>query len=200
MNPPAFDPQPVALTGRFARLEPLTHEHAEDLLAAGRDPSIWRYMPSPPFENVAAVKTWIDAALAEHRTGAQIPFATIRLADNRAVGSTRYLTIRREHRGLEIGWTWLATDAQRTPLNTECKLLLLTHAFEQLGALRVEFKTDLRNEKSQKALERIGASREGVFRRHMILWDGHIRDSVYYAITDRDWPNVKQRLTQMLQR
>lgn len=198
MSTPPFDPRPVTLTGRFARLEPLSHNHAEDLLAAGREPSIWRYMPSAPFENIAAVKSWIDAALAEHRTGSQIPFATIRLADNRAVGSTRYLSIRREHRGLEIGWTWLATDAQRTPLNTECKLLLLTHAFEALGAMRIEFKTDQRNEKSQRALERIGATREGVFRRHMILWDGYIRNSVYYSITDADWPAVKAHLSAKL--
>ncbi len=197
-NKRPFDPQPTVLTGRHTRLEPLTHTHAEDLLAVGREPAIWQYMPSSPFADVEAVKTWIDAALAEHRAGSQVPFAIIRLSDDRAVGSTRFLSIRREHRGLEIGWTWLATEAQRTPLNTECKLLLLTHAFEKLGAMRVEFKTDLRNEKSQRALERIGAAREGVFRRHMILWDGHIRDSVYYSITDTDWPEVKAQLTRKI--
>lgn len=194
----SFDPQPTTLTGRFARLEPLSVRHSTDLFHAGSDEGIWRYMPTAVFRNQEEVHAWIDAALGEVSSGRQVAFAIIDVGTGRAVGSTRYLTIRRENRGLEIGYTWLTPSAQRTPLNTECKLLLLTHAFESLGAMRVEFKTDSRNEKSQRALERIGAVREGVFRRHMILWDGYIRDSVYYSIVDSEWPQTKARLFEKL--
>jgi RimJ/RimL family protein N-acetyltransferase len=110
------------------------------------------------------------------------------------VGSTRYLDIRRENRGLEIGWTWLAAAVQRTAVNTECKYLLLRHAFETLGAIRVQLRTDLRNLRSQRAIERIGATREGVFRQERIMWDGYLRDSVFYSVIDCEWPAVKARL------
>lgn len=194
----SFDPGPVTLSGHYARLEPLSPRHAQDLFRAGGHESIWRYMPTSVFRAPGDTGAWIDTALADAAGGSQVSFAIIDMAQGRTVGSTRYLTIRREHRGLEIGYTWLTPDAQRTAINTECKLLLLTHAFETLGALRVEFKTDLRNERSQRALERIGAVREGVFRRHMILWDGYIRDSVYYSIVDTQWPEAKAHLREKL--
>lgn len=194
----AFDPQPVTLAGRHVRIEPLSLDHADDLLRAGRDDSIWSYMPNPAFRNVEDVKHWIAAALSEANSGQQVPFAVIDTSTTAAVGSTRYLNIRRPHRCLEIGYTWLAIPAQRSAINTECKLLLLEHAFETLGAVRVEFKTDARNERSQRALERIGALREGVLRQHMIMWNGYLRDSVYYSILDREWPAAKTRLKEKL--
>ncbi len=126
--------------------------------------------------------------------GTQIPFAIVHVASGAAIGSTRYLELRRAHRALEIGWTWIATAYQRTAVNTECKLLLLGHAFDTLGAVRVQFRTDLRNTRSQTALRRIGGRREGILRKSLILWDGFIRDSVYFSIVDDEWPAVKRRL------
>jgi RimJ/RimL family protein N-acetyltransferase len=176
------------------RLEPLARRHAAELFEAGRDESIWRYMPRPVPRAVGDVESMIDEALAEAGAGRQVPFAIIALQRGRAVGSTRYLDIRREHRGLEIGWTWLAAAAQRTAVNTECKYLLLRHAFEALGAIRVQLRTDLRNLRSQRAIERIGATREGVFRQERIMWDGYLRDSVFFSVLDGEWPAVKAKL------
>jgi len=193
-TPPNFDPRPVTLHGKHARLEPLTLEHAEDLFAAGNDPEIWRYMPYPAFRSPADARRWIEDTLALAATGSIVPFAIILQSSGRATGSTRYMDIQRANRSLEIGFTWLAPQVQRTPLNTECKYLLLKHAFEQLGAVRVQLKTDGRNEKSQRAIERVGAMREGTLRKHMILPDGFIRDTVYYSIIDSEWPAVKERL------
>ncbi len=186
------------LIGRHVRIEPLSPDHAADLLRAGEDGSIWTYMPNPVFREIDEVRDWIAAAETETKSGQQVAFAIIDTAACAAVGSTRFLNIRRPHRCLEIGYTWLAPSVQRSAINTECKLLLLEHAFETLGAVRVEFKTDGRNERSQRALERIGAVREGVFRRHMVMWDGFVRDSVYYSILDREWPAVKSRLREKL--
>ncbi|MBI4841836.1 MAG: GNAT family N-acetyltransferase, partial [candidate division NC10 bacterium] len=132
--------------------------------------------------------------------GTQIPFAIVERASGKAIGSTRYLDIRRGDRGLEIGWTWIGLPFQRTAVNTECKYLLLVHAFEDQRAVRVQLKTDLRNEASQRAIERLGAVREGVLRKHMVLWDGFIRDTVYYSIIDSEWPEVKRRLQRRLAR
>jgi RimJ/RimL family protein N-acetyltransferase len=185
----------VILEGRHARLEPLASSHAPELLAAAQDDSIWRYMPIARPQTLLDLERMIADALAAEERGEQLPFAIVERASGRAVGSTRYLDLRLAHRGLEIGWTWLATAAQRTALNTECKLLLLTHAFESLGCLRVQLKTDLRNLRSQAAIERLGARKEGVLRKHYVLWDGYVRDSVLYSITDAEWPAVKQRLS-----
>ncbi|HSD51226.1 MAG TPA: GNAT family protein [Candidatus Methylomirabilis sp.] len=194
----AFDPQPITLQGVHVRLEPLVPRHAEDLFAAGSDEAIWTYMPRPVLQSVEDTQAWIQEALAAAAGGTQIPFAIIHRAGGKGIGSTRYLDIRREHRGLEIGWTWMGTAYQRTPVNTECKYLLLRHAFEELGAVRVQLKTDLRNERSQRAIERIGAVREGVLRKHLALWDGFIRDTVYYSILDSEWPAIKGRLENLL--
>jgi RimJ/RimL family protein N-acetyltransferase len=186
--------EPVTLEGVVARLEPLRPKHAEQLYTAGRDPGIWRYMPVEPSASVATMRAWIERALEDQATGTQLPFAIIQRATGQAIGSTRYLNIVPQDRGLEIGWTWLAPAVQRTAVNTECKYLLLGHAFETLGAIRVQLKTDSRNLVSQRAIERLGAVREGVLRKHMIVQGGYQRDTVMYSIVDSEWPAVKARL------
>ncbi|MGE0735752.1 MAG: GNAT family N-acetyltransferase [Alphaproteobacteria bacterium] len=187
-------PGPVTLEGRHVRLEPLAHRHAEDLLAAAQDPGIWLYMPKPMPRTLADIRAFIDDALKLQDGGTVLPFAQIDRASGRAFGSTRYMDIRAADDGLEIGWTWLGTAYQRTVLNTEAKYLLLSHAFDALGAIRVQLKTDLRNVRSQTAIARLGAVREGVLRNHMRMWDGYIRDSVYFSILDREWPAVRDGL------
>lgn len=195
-----MNPTPVVLYGDVVRLEPLHPDHAATLLEAAADPAIWLYMPMPHPRSVGEVTRWIETTLTEASTGEQVPFAILAAGTDRAIGSTRFLEIRREWRTLEIGWTWLGASAQRTAVNTECKFLLLRHAFEDLGALRVQFKTDLRNTRSQDALARIGAVREGVLRKQRINYDGYVRSSVYYSILDDEWPTVKQRLEGWLAR
>jgi RimJ/RimL family protein N-acetyltransferase len=197
---PPFAPAPVTLVGRHVRLEPLAPHHAADLLEAGRDPSIWAYLSGSAFRDLADTEGWIARVLEEVTAGRQIAFATIDLAAGGAVGSTRYLDFRPADRGIEIGSTWLGTAAQRTAVNTECKYLLLEHAFETLGAFRVQLKTDARNIRSQNAIARIGATREGVLRRHMAVRDGYVRDSVYFSILDSEWPSVKASLLAKLGR
>ncbi len=193
-----FDPQPVTLEGRYVRLEPLLRRHAEDLSEVGQDETIWSYTPRPALKSVQDAQTMIDQALDIAATGTQLPFAIVERASGKAGGSTRYLDIRRNDRGLEIGWTWIGIAFQRTAVNTECKYLLLRHAFEGRGAVRVQLNTDLRNVRSQRAIERLGAVREGVLRKHMVLWDGFIRDTVYYSIIESEWPKVKHRLEGLL--
>ena len=149
---------PVVLEGDGVRLEPLSAGHAQGLYNRGRTAVDWAFMPRCCFVDLADTRQWIDQALA---TPGHLPFAIVETAKGRAVGSTRYLNIRPEHRSLEIGWTWLGSEWQRTGVNTGAKLLLLDHAFARLGCVRVEFKTDARNERSRQSLERIGAQREG---------------------------------------
>jgi N-acetyltransferase len=185
---------PVELEGTLARLEPLTLDHADDLFAVAQNEEIWRYMPVPTPRCVEDVRAWIQEALNLQAGGAVLPFVIIERATGRVIGSTRYLDISARDRHVEIGWTWLAQAHWRTPLNTECKFLLLRHAFESLGCIRVALKTDLRNERSQRAIERIGGVREGVLRRVVINHDGHQRSSVYYSILDDEWPAVKAQL------
>jgi len=153
-------------------------------------------MPRRPFAGVEDALDFVRAAHEMAKDGSAVPFAIVAIGNGRdqAVGSTRYFDIRPEHRGLEIGWTWLGLRWQRTAANTECKFLLLRHAFEELGALRVQLKTDARNLKSQRAIERIGGVREGVLRAHMVLPDGFVRDTVMYSITAGEWPETKRRL------
>ncbi len=190
---------PVTLSGRFVRLEPLQKKHAFDLFAAAQDPVLWTYMSAHLNDSPSAIEAWIYAALREQAVGMALPFAIIDLASGSAVGSTRYMTIAIRDRGLEIGWTWLSPLVQRTGVNTECKYLLLRHAFETLGAIRVQLKTHHENVKSQRAIERIGATREGVLRNHMIMPDGSYRHSVYYSIIESEWPRVKGRLEAKMQ-
>ena len=183
--------KPLVLSGDNLRLEPLSQDHAQGLYNRGRAAADWAYMPRSCFIDLADTRQWIDEAL---QAPAQLSFAIVESGKNKAVGSTRYLNIRSEHRSLEIGWTWLGQEWQRTGVNTQVKLLLLSHAFERLGCVRVEFKTDARNARSQRALERMGATREGVLRNHMIVQGDYVRDSVYFSVIDQDWLEVKERL------
>ena len=192
-----FEVSPVQLQGETVRLEPLSQEHAQGLFNRGQDRDDWQFLPRPCFVDLADTRHWIAEAIEDSN---QVPFAIVELTKNRVVGSTRYLNIRHEHRSLEIGWTWLGKDWQRTPVNTEVKQLLLTHAFERLRCIRVEFKTDARNTRSQRALERIGAVREGVLRNHMIVQGDYLRDSVYFSVLESEWPEVKDRLATLLRR
>ena len=191
--------RPVVLTGQLIRLEPLSLAHVDDLAEAGSDPSIWALTIARPVDR-AGIGAWVRAAVAATQAGTDVPFATIDLASGRAVGSTRFMSIVPDHRRLEIGWTWLGLEYQRSGANREAKLLQLTHAFEDLGANRVEFKTDARNEKSRNALLGIGASFEGIFRSHMIMPTGPLRDSAYYSVIAPEWPAVKAALSAALRR
>jgi len=190
---------PVVLEGRIVRLEPLRRDHLDSLAAVAFEPALWQYTLARPVD-AAGLEAWVGAALDNAEAGIEVPFATIDRATERVIGSTRYLNIVPEHRRFEIGWTWLATSAQRTGANREAKLLQLTHAFEGLGANRVEFKTDSLNDKSRTALLGIGASFEGIFRNHMVMPDGRLRHSAYYSVTREDWPTVRSRLIELLDR
>jgi RimJ/RimL family protein N-acetyltransferase len=191
--------QPVVLEGSRVRLEPLRVEHLPDLGAVAFDQSVWRWTIARP-QDAAGLERWLETALANAEAGTERPFATIDLASGRAIGSTRFMSIVPEHRRLEIGWTWVGTAFQRTGANREAKLLQLTHAFEVLGANRVEFKTHARNERSRAALAGIGATFEGIFRSHMIMPDGSIRDSAYFSVIADEWPAVKAGLVASLAR
>jgi len=184
---------PVTLEGRHVRLEPLAKAHLEGLAEVGLDEELWRWIPTAvrTREEMAA---YIETALQEQERGVSLPFAILEKATGRAIGSSRYGNIDRTHHRVEIGWTWVAREWQRTAMNTEAKYLLLKHAFESLGCMRVELKTDSLNEKSRAAILRIGAKEEGIFRNHMITASGRIRHSAYYSIIDSEWPAVKARL------
>jgi RimJ/RimL family protein N-acetyltransferase len=184
---------PVTLEGRIVRLEPLGVEHLEGLAAVAFDPAIWRWTIARPTD-VDGLRAWLETAVAAQATGTELPFATIDVATGRPIGSTRFLSIVPEHRRLEIGWTWVAPSHQRRGANQEAKYLQLRHAFEDLEANRVEFKTDSRNEKANPALLSIGATFEGTFRNHMVMPDGPLRHSNYYAVTAEDWPAAKSML------
>jgi RimJ/RimL family protein N-acetyltransferase len=191
--------RPVVLTGRRSRLEPLAAGHLDDLVAVGLDPAIWTWTIARPADR-EGLRSWLETALAAAAAGTELPFATVDLASGRAIGSTRFLSIVPEHRRLEIGWTWVGRTFQRTGANREAKLLQLRHAFEDLGANRVEFKTDSRNEASRAALLGIGATFEGIFRNHMVMPDGPLRHSAYYSVVVEDWPFVQARLEALLDR
>ncbi len=190
-----MDVRPVTLQGRHVRLEPLSLAHLDPLAEVGLDADLWRWTLAQ-LGSKDDVRRYIEAALTLQQGGTALPFAI--LSGDRVVGSTRYHNIDRANRRLEIGWTWVAKDWQRTPVNTEAKYLLLGHAFESLWCVRVEFKTDVLNEQSRRALLRIGATEEGTLRRHMLTETGRWRDSVYYSILDSEWPAVKQRLEEKL--
>jgi N-acetyltransferase len=190
-----MDPQPVTLAGQHVRLEPLTTLHAPQLFAALMiDPSVWQWLPVAPPTTRAEMEALIAADLDAQATGAKVVFTQIERATGHVAGSTTYLDISRHDRRLEIGSTWIAKPWQRTGINTDAKYLLLRHAFEDLGAVRVQLKTDKRNLQSQAAIERLGAVREGILRKHMLVWDGFVRDTVLYSITEDEWPAVKDCL------
>ncbi len=190
----AFNPQPTTLAGEHVRLEPIGPEHAPALHIAGADASIWRYLATPEFASLDDAAAYVDKFREGNRSGAALQFAVVSQADGRAIGSTGYLDIDRPNRALEIGNTWYGIAHQRTAVNTECKYLLLSHAFDDLDALRVCLKTDSRNIRSQRAIERIGAKLEGTLRNHRITRDGLNRHSVFYSIIDSEWPAVRTAL------
>ncbi len=208
LNPmPAPTPLTLAHPSLRARLIPLAPEHHAELLAAAQeDPAIFRFMPNGPYHTPEAMHAFIARALQEQADASSLPFAVVDTRGcehwpaNTIVGSTRYMAIDRPNHALEIGATWYRARAQRTAINTACKLLLLTHAFETLLARRVFLKTDLRNERSQTAIARIGGVREGVFRQDRRLPDGTWRDTVYFSIIAPDWPAVRANLLAMLAR
>lgn len=195
-----FEIKPVTLIGKHARLEPMTLDHVEALAEIGVGHAFWDFMVYGKMENAEDMRGWVSDILARAEKGTDLPFVAIHLASGRVAGATRYLNIMPNDHGLEVGGTWYGLDFQRTAVNTECKYLLFKHAFETLGAIRVQLKTDSRNERSQRAIERIGAAREGVLRNHMILPDGIVRHSVFYSILDSEWEGVKKRLEEMMAR
>ena len=188
----------VTLSGQIIRIEPLKVEHVKGLFAAGNDPEIWRYLNSPAPTCEADMRRIVDEAIQGYQNRLEVPFTIVRQSDSVVLGSTRLYDIKLNDRALEVGWTWLGSAAQRTAANTEAKYLLLRFAFETLGALRVQLKTDERNLRSQKAIERIGAVREGTLRKHRVNWDGFVRNSVFFSITDDEWPAVEKQLLEFL--
>jgi RimJ/RimL family protein N-acetyltransferase len=194
-----FVVEPVTLEGRYVRLEPLAREHLAGIVSAGSFEEIWRWISVRPVGR-AGFERWIESALAARDAGMELPFTTFDRASGEIVGGTRYLNIAPESRRLEIGWTWITPQMQRTYVNTEAKYLQLRHCFEVLGCRRVELKTDGRNEKSRNAMLRIGAQFEGIARKQMVTFDGSNRDNAWFAIIDDDWPSVKERLEAMLDR
>jgi len=183
----------VTLAGHYVQLEPMLPAHRDFFVEVGLDEELWRWIPDP-VHTPEEMSAYVDAALAQQASGVSLPFTIVERASGKVIGSTRYANIERVHRRIEIGWTWVAIPWQRTPVNTECKYLLLRHAFEALGCIRVELKTDSLNEKSRNAITRIGAREEGIFRNHMITSTGRIRHSVYFSVIDSEWPSVKARL------
>jgi RimJ/RimL family protein N-acetyltransferase len=188
---------PVTLEGRYVRLEPLTAEQTKGLAEIGLDEDLWRWIPTL-VRTMEEMSAYVQTALKEQANGSALPFALIERASGRVIGSTRYGNIDRAHYRVEIGWTWVARQWQRSSINTEAKYLLLRHAFETLKCIRVELKTDSLNERSRAAILRIGAREEGTFRNHMITASGRIRHTVYFSILDSEWPDVKARLESKL--
>jgi N-acetyltransferase len=186
------------LEGEIVRLEPLARRHEKELFEAALDERIWRWMPYDAGGSRERFQAWLEDALAASSAGTEAAFATVEAATGELVGSTRYLALRPEHRGLEIGWTWLAPAHWQTGANVEAKFLMLEHAFERLGCLRVEFKTDSRNERSRAALAALPAQFEGIFRKHMLVRGGERRDSAYYSIIDDEWPEVRENLARRI--
>ena len=183
----------------MVRLEPLSLEHLPGLTAIGLDAELWRWTLAA-IQTPGDMRAYVEAALTAAAEGTEVPFATVERSSGRVIGSSRYLSIEPRHRRLEIGYTWIAAPWQHTAVNTEAKLLMLAHAFNALGALRVEFKTDALNEASRRALLGIGASEEGTLRNHMLTETGRRRHSVYFSVIEEEWPRVRMHLEQRLAR
>ncbi|HEU0015180.1 MAG TPA: GNAT family protein [Longimicrobium sp.] len=188
-----MDLTPVVLEGRHVRMVPLELEHLPALWEVARDEELWRWTQAC-IRTPADLRRYVETALRWQAQGTALPFATTLAADGRVVGSTRFANADPEHRRVEIGWTWVGAPWQRTAVNTEAKYLMLRHAFETLGCIRVELKTDALNDKSRRAIARIGGIEEGTLRSHNITETGRRRDTVYFSILDGEWPGVKQRL------
>jgi RimJ/RimL family protein N-acetyltransferase len=191
--------EPVTLEGAHVRLEPLAESHFQGLSEVALDPDLWLLIPIT-IRTPEELKASIDAMLAAQAAGTTLPFVTIERSSQRVIGATRFMNIDFANRRLEIGGTWIAKPWQRTAINTEAKYLMLRHAFETLGCVRVELKTDALNEKSRNAILRIGAKEEGTLRRHTLTWTGRMRDTVYFSILDSEWPKVKAGLEAKLTR
>lgn len=186
------------LEGRLVVLEPLVATHESELYAAAQNPDVWRWMSYNAVESAERFHGWFDDALRATKAGEEAVFVVRSKQSGELIGSTRYMTVRPEHRGLEIGWSWLVPSAWGSGANAEAKFLLLEHAFERLGCIRVEFKTDARNERARLALEAIPARFEGIFRSHMLVRGGERRNSAFYSVTDDDWPVVRTLLERRL--
>ena len=191
--------EPIELSGQFISLEPLMPEHIPALCDVGSAPELWKWTISEVLD-AKAMTAYVESALEDQRKGVALPFVTREKASDKIVGSTRFGNIDVPNRRVEIGWTWVTADRQRSYVNTEAKFLMLTHAFEVWKCIRVEFKTDALNEKSRAALARLGAKEEGIFRNHMITDSGRFRDSVYFSIIESEWPKIKEDLTSKLHR
>ena len=189
---------PAALVGRWVALEPLALAHVDALCEVGLDPELWRWTASL-VRSAEDMRRWVAQALAWRDAGTALPFAIVERASGRVVGSTRLANVEPAHRRAEIGWTWVAAGWQRTAVNTEAKLLLLAHAFDAMGCLRVELKTDALNARSRSAIARLGAVEEGTLRRHMITESGRVRDTVYFSIVAEEWPAVRAGLAARLE-
>jgi RimJ/RimL family protein N-acetyltransferase len=200
MDPSSYSQlESITLEGRHVRLEPLEAHHATALAAVALDPRIWEFSSSL-MRTEADVQSYVTTALDHRRTGAAIPFVTIDRQSVTAIGSTRFENIDIPNRRVEIGWTWLNPAWWGTSANTEAKYLMLRHAFEQWGCVRVELKTWVDNYRSRAAILRLGATEEGILRRRMIQRDGSFRDAVYFSILDDEWPDAKRRLEDRLER
>jgi RimJ/RimL family protein N-acetyltransferase len=191
--------RPVTLEGRFVRLEPLAMAHHAALWEIAKDHELWRWTATD-IRKPEDLTAYMEHALAEQAAGRALPFATLAREEGRPVGSTRFGNIEPLNRRAEIGWTWLGAAWQRTAVNTEAKLLMLTHAFETWGCIRVELKTDALNQASRAAIARLGAKEEGTMRKHMVTQTGRVRDTVYYSILDDEWPALKARLETRLRK
>jgi RimJ/RimL family protein N-acetyltransferase len=198
MNREELWKMPITLEGKIVRLEPLSETHIPGLVNAGKDESIWKYMVYGDLSNPDRMTEWVSELLRYQSEGTDLPFTVLLQEKYKIVGATRFLEMHPNHRSLEIGGTWYTPEYQRTVVNAECKYLLLKYAFEEMNCIRVQFKADVRNEHSIHAIERLGAVREGILRNHYILKDGTFRDSVYFSILDREWPDIKKRLEERL--
>ncbi|MBP1989809.1 GNAT family N-acetyltransferase [Paenibacillus eucommiae] len=181
------------LEGSRVLLIPMNLSHAEALFDCGKDTAIWTFLPNK-IETIADMIQLIEKSLESKEMGLEFPFVVFDKELNKLVGSTRFLNISLPNKNLEIGWTWYSPEVWRTSVNTECKYQLLTYCFEELKTVRVQFRADIRNERSNKALERIGATKEGILRQDRILHDGYIRNSYIYSIIDSEWPHIKNKL------
>jgi N-acetyltransferase len=189
----------VTLRGSIVRLEPLQRTHTGAIATVGAHDELWKFTMTR-IASTRDAEAYVDAALKSAATGTALPFVTVLQSENRIIGSTRFANYDAESRRIEIGWTWLTPTLQRTGANVEAKLLMMTHAFEMLSLNRIEFKTDLLNERSRNALLGIGATEEGVLRQHTLLWHGRWRDTIYYSVLASEWAGVKQKLLERLQR
>jgi RimJ/RimL family protein N-acetyltransferase len=181
--------EPITLEGSRVRLIPMRRDHVDAMFEASNFPQIWEHTGTNPLTSIDAVKRYVDVALTEQAAGNALPFVTTDPGTGEIIGSTRFANISAPDRRVEIGWTWLRPDRQRTGVNGEAKSLMMQRAFDVWGALRVEIKTDVRNSRSRAAIERIGGTFEGAFRQHMVVRDGRVRNTAYYSIIDLDWRN-----------